>query len=202
MHQAIERTRTLKQMSAAAPPVEPVYRRIAWRILPFLTLLFVMAWLDRVNVGFAKLQMSQDLGFSEAVFGFGAGIFFLGYFLFEVPSNLLLERIGARKTMARITLLWGATSIAMMFVTTAMWFYILRFLLGVFEAGLYPGVQLYLTYWFPARHRAQMTGYIMTAVPLAGVVGGPVSGFIMGVAGTAGGLANWQWLFLLEGIPS
>jgi D-galactonate transporter len=202
MQQAMEGTSALEHLSAAAAPVEAVYRRIAWRILPFLTLLFVMAWLDRVNVGFAKLQMSKDLGFSEAVFGFGAGIFFLGYFLFEVPSNLLLERIGARKTIARITLLWGVASIAMMFVTTAAWFYILRFLLGVFEAGLYPGVLLYLTYWFPARHRAQMTGYFMTAVPLAGVLGGPISGFIMSAAGTSGGLANWQWLFLLEGIPS
>ena len=202
MPQAIEQTHRLERTAAGTAPVELVYQRIAWRILPFLTLLFVMAWLDRVNVGFAKLQMSQDLGFSEAVFGFGAGIFFLGYFLFEVPSNLLLERIGARKTIARITLLWGAASIAMMFVTTAMWFYILRFLLGAFEAGLYPGVLLYLTYWFPARHRSQMTGYFMTAVPLAGVLGGPISGFIMGTAATAGGLANWQWLFLLEGIPS
>ena len=180
MQQTIEQTPPRERVRAEAPPVEAVYRRIAWRILPFLILLFVMAWLDRVNVGFAKLQMSQDLGFSEAVFGFGAGIFFLGYFLFEVPSNLLLERIGARKTIARITLLWGAASIAMMFVTTATSFYALRFLLGVFEAGLYPGVLLYLTYWFPVRHRAQMTGYFMTAVPVAGIVGGPISGWIMG----------------------
>jgi D-galactonate transporter len=200
MHHAIERATAEARVAPA--PVEAVYLRIAWRILPFLVLLFVMAWLDRVNVGFAKLQMSQDLGFNEAVFGFGAGIFFLGYFLFEVPSNLLLERIGARKTIARITLLWGAASIAMMFVTSAIGFYVLRFLLGVFEAGLYPGVLLYLTYWFPTRHRAQMTGYFMTAVPIAGILGGPISGWIMGTTGAAGGLANWQWLFLLEGIPS
>jgi D-galactonate transporter len=202
MQQTIERAATVQQVRIEGAPVEAVYLRIAWRILPFLVLLFVMAWLDRVNVGFAKLQMSQDLGFSEAVFGFGAGIFFLGYFLFEVPSNLLLERIGARKTIARITLLWGAASIAMMFVKTATWFYVLRFLLGVFEAGLYPGVLLYLTYWFPARHRAQMTGYFMTAVPIAGILGGPISGWIMGATGSVGGLANWQWLFLLEGVPS
>jgi D-galactonate transporter len=202
MQHAIEHAATAEQIRIEAAPVEAVYLRIAWRILPFLILLFVMAWLDRVNVGFAKLQMSQDLGFSETVFGFGAGIFFLGYFLFEVPSNLLLERIGARKTIARITLFWGAASIATMFVKTATWFYVLRFMLGVFEAGLYPGVLLYLTYWFPARHRAQMTGYFMTAVPVAGILGGPISGWIMGATHATGGLANWQWLFLLEGIPS
>ena len=116
--------------------------------------------MDRVNVGFAKLQMLDDRGFSEAVFGFGAGIFYFGYLLFEIPSNLLLERIGARRTLARIALLWGVTSIAMIWVKTATQFYIARFLLGVFEAGLYPGVILYLTYWFPARHRAKMTGFV------------------------------------------
>lgn len=182
--------------------VEAVYWKIAKRIIPFLILLFIVAWLDRVNVGFAKLQMLSDLSFSEAVYGFGAGIFYLGYLLFEVPSNLLLERIGARKTIARIALLWGATSIAMMLVTTATGFYVLRFLLGVFEAGLYPGVILYLTYWFPSRHRARMLGFFMTAVPLAGIIGGPVSGWIMGTMGGVAGLANWQWLFLIEGLPS
>ncbi len=161
-----------------------------------------MAWMDRVNVGFARLQMLQDLGFSEAVFGFGAGIFYLGYLLFEIPSNLLLERIGARKTLARIALLWGVTSIAMMLVKTVAAFYLLRFLLGVFEAGLYPGVILYLTYWFPARRRAKMMGWFMTSIPVAGIVGGPISGWIMGTMGGYAGLANWQWLFILEGIPS
>jgi D-galactonate transporter len=187
---------------SAASDVEAVYVKIAKRIIPFLFLLFVMAWLDRVNVGFAKLQMVKDLGFSEAVYGFGAGIFFLGYLLFEIPSNLLLERIGARKTFARITILWGITSIATMLVKTATWFYILRFLLGAFEAGLYPGVILYLTYWFPARRRAQMFGLFMASIPVAGILGGPISGWIMGSMGGRTGLANWQWLFLLEGIPS
>src|SRR5262249_42886189 len=138
----------------------------------------------------------------EAVYGFGAGIFFLGYLLFEIPSNLLLEKIGARKTFARITLLWGCTSIAMMFVKTAGMFYLLRVLLGAFEAGLYPGVILYLTYWFPDRHRGRMTGLFMIAGPVAGIVGGPISGLIMAATGDAPGLANWQWLFLLEGLPS
>src|SRR5438132_11613441 len=153
--------------------LDAIYTKIARRILPFLSLLFVVAWLDRVNVGFAKLQMSTDLRFSESVFGFGAGIFYLGYLLFEVPSNLLLERVGARKTLARITLLWGATSVAMMFVRTAREFYALRFLLGAYEAGLYPGVILYLTYWFPAQRRARMMGLFMTAIPIAGMLGGP-----------------------------
>jgi D-galactonate transporter len=186
----------------ASTELEPVYRKIAVRIMPFLILLFVVAWLDRVNVGFAKLQMLSDLGFSEAVYGFGAGIFFLGYLMFEIPSNLLLERIGARKTIARITLLWGVTSMAMMFLKTAPMFYIARFLLGAFEAGLYPGVILYLTYWFPARHRGKMMGLFMIGVPISGILGGPISGWIMSATGGASGLANWQWLFLLEGIPS
>src|SRR4026209_2927326 len=133
-------------IDAGAAALDAIYSRIARRIIPILILLFVMAWMDRVNVGFARLQMLQDLGFSDAVFGFGAGIFYLGYLLFEIPSNLLLERIGARKTLARIALLWGLASIAMMLVKTVAVFYLLRFLLGVFEAGLYPGVILYLTY--------------------------------------------------------
>jgi D-galactonate transporter len=188
--------------AAAAADADAIYSRIARRIIPVLILLFVMAWMDRVNVGFARLQMLQDLSFSDAVFGFGAGIFYLGYLLFEIPSNLLLERIGARKTLARIALLWGATSIAMVLVKTVAVFYLLRFLLGAFEAGLYPGVILYLTYWFPARRRAKMTGWFMTSIPAAGIIGGPISGWIMGAMGGTAGLANWQWLFILEGIPS
>ncbi|MGH9356384.1 MAG: MFS transporter [Terriglobia bacterium] len=188
--------------ASAAAEVEAVYAKAAKRIMPLLVLLFVMAWVDRVNVGFAKLQMLKDLGFSEAVYGFGAGIIFLGYLLFEVPSNLFLERIGARKTISRITILWGITAIATMFVKSATSFYVLRFLLGAAEAGLYPGIILYLTYWFPERRRAQMLGYFMIAVPLAGILGGPSSGWIMGNLGGRSGLANWQWLFLLEGIPS
>lgn len=202
MEHRLNETSETDPTSGTADDRDAVYLKIARRIIPFLILLFVMAWLDRVNVGFAKLQMLDDLGFSEVVYGFGAGVFFLGYLLFEIPSNLLLERIGARKTLARICLLWGSTSTAMMFVTTATQFYTLRFLLGAFEAGLYPGVILYLTYWFPARRRAQMTGLFMTAVPLAGIIGGPISGWIMNAMGGQGGLANWQWLFLLEGIPT
>ena len=187
---------------SATGDLDAVYRKIAKRVVPFLALLFLMAWLDRYNLGFAKLRMVKDLGFSEAVYGFGAGIVYLGYALFEIPSNLLLERIGARKTFARITTLWGVTSIAMMLVKTPPWFYFLRFLLGSFEAGLLPGVVLYLTYWFPARRRAQMVAGFLTSIPISAIIGGPVSGWIMGSMGGWAGLSNWQWLFLLEGIPS
>ena len=182
--------------------LEAVYTKIARRIIPVTILLFLMAWLDRYNLGFAKLQMTTDLGFSESVYGFGAGIVYFGYMLFEVPSNLLLQRIGARKTFARITVLWGITSMAMALVKTAAWFYVLRFLLGSFEAGLLPGVILYLTYWFPARRRGAMVAGFLTSIPLAAIVGGPVSGWIMGSMSGRAGLANWQWLFALEGLPS
>jgi len=178
------------------------YRKIAWRLIPFLVFLFVLAWIDRVNVGFAKLQMLHDLQFSEAVYGLGAGVFFIGYFLFEVPSNLLLEKIGARKTLARITILWGLASMAMAYVNSPTSFYLLRFLLGIFEAGFFPGVVLYLTYWFPAQRRARVNGLFMTSFAIAGVVGGPVAGLVMSTMEGVGHLANWQWLFIMEGIPS
>jgi D-galactonate transporter len=186
----------------AVGEVEVVYDKIARRIVPFLVLLFLTAWLDRYNLGFAKLQMVKDLGFSEAVYGFGAGIVYLGYMLFEIPSNLLLERIGARKTFARITILWGMTSMAMMLVKSATSFYVLRFFLGSFEAGLFPGVVLYLGYWFPARRRAQMVAVFMTSIPLSNIVGAPISGWVMSSMPGRAGLANWQWLFVIEGIPS
>ena len=188
--------------NSEADPLEATYKKITFRLIPFLVFLFVLAWLDRVNVGFAKLQMLQDLNFSEAVYGLGAGVFFIGYFLFEVPSNLLLEKVGARKTLARITILWGLASMSMIYVTTPASFYIIRFLLGVFEAGFFPGVVLYLTYWFPAKRRARINGLFMTSFGIAGVVGGPIAGFIMSRMEGVGSLTNWQWLFLLEGIPS
>lgn len=190
------------QTPADRQALEVTYKKIAWRLIPFLVCLFVLAWIDRVNVGFAKLQMLQDLQFSEAIYGFGAGVFFIGYFLFEVPSNLLLEKIGARKTLARITILWGLASMAMIYVKTPASFYAIRFLLGIFEAGFFPGVVLYLTYWFPAEKRARVNGLFMTSFAIAGVVGGPIAGFIMSRMGGVGNLSNWQWLFLLEGIPS
>ena len=193
---------TNEQPLGEAALLQEGYRRAAWRLIPFLVFLFVLAWIDRVNVGFAKLSMLSDLNFSEAVYGLGAGIFFIGYFLFEVPSNLLLEKIGAKKTLARITILWGITSIAMAWVKSESAFYVLRFLLGAFEAGFFPGVVLYLTYWFPAERRSQINGLFMTSFAIAGVVGGPVAGWVMSTMGGVHGMANWQWLFILEGIPS
>jgi D-galactonate transporter len=190
------------QLSEEQEALERAYHKAAWRIVPYLMLLQILSWLDRVNVGFAKLQMLTDLGFSEAVYGFGAGIFFVGYFLFEVPSNLLLTRIGARKTLARITMLWGIVTVLMIFVNSATSFYVLRFLLGAFEAGLFPGILLYSTQWFPARRRAQLVGFYVGGSAVAGIFGGPLAGAIMSTTGGVGGLTNWQWLFVLEGIPS
>jgi len=179
-----------------------LYNRVFWRLIPFLFLCYVVAFLDRVNVGFAKLQMAGQLGFSDTVYGFGAGIFFIGYFLFEVPSNLALEKVGAKIWIARIMVTWGIISSCMMLVETEFWFYTLRFLLGAAEAGFFPGVILYLTYWFPSAQRARMTALFMTAVAISNVIGGPVSGAIMQFLDGVNGWQGWQWLFLLEGVPS
>lgn len=178
------------------------YRKVTWRLLPFLIACYLVAYLDRVNIGFARLQMMADLGFSETVYGLGAGIFFIGYFFFEVPSNIALHKFGARAWIARIMITWGVISALFMFVRTPFWFYTLRFLLGVAEAGFYPGIILYLTYWYPAYRRARMTSLFMTAIPVSGVFGGPISGWIMQTFHDQGGWAGWQWLFLLEALPS
>jgi len=175
---------------------------VTWRLIPFLFLCYVFAYLDRVNVGFAKLQMLSDLKFSETIYGLGAGIFFIGYFLMEVPSNLALHRFGARKWIARIMISWGVISAAMIFVTTPTMFYILRFFLGVAEAGFFPGIILYLTYWYPASRRSKITALFMTGIPIAGVIGGPLSGWILERFNNVNGMHGWQWLFLLEEIPS
>jgi ACS family tartrate transporter-like MFS transporter len=163
--------------------------------------LYIVAFLDRVNVGFAALQMNEDLGFSDTVYGIGAGIFFIGYFVFEIPSNLIMERIGARVWIARIMITWGVISSAMFLVGGETSFYVLRFLLGVAEAGFFPGMILYLTYWFPARERARRVALFMTAIPIAGVIGSPLSGALLTLDGLAG-LAGWQIMFLAEGIPA
>ena len=176
-------------------------RKITWRLIPFLFVLYVIAWLDRVNVGFAGLQMNADLGFSSTVFGLGSGIFFLGYCLFEIPSNIILERVGARLWISRIMVTWGLISAALMFVRTPAAFYLLRFLLGVAEAGFFPGVIYYLSLWYPAAHRARAIAAFMSAVPVAGLIGGPLSGALLELDGLHG-LAGWQWLFLLEGLPA
>ncbi|WP_076998604.1 MFS transporter [Variovorax sp. KK3] len=178
------------------------YSKVTWRLLPFLFICYVAAYLDRVNVGFAKLQMLNDLKFSEAVYGLGAGIFFIGYFLFEVPSNMLMHRLGARVWIARIMVTWALVSAATMFVTTPGMFYFLRFVLGLAEAGFFPGIVLYLTYWYPSARRGRMNALFMIGIPVAGVIGGPLSGWIMQAFNGVHGLANWQWLFLLEAIPS
>ncbi len=178
------------------------YNKVFWRIMPFLMLCYVVAYLDRVNVGFAKLQMAQDLAFSETVFGLGAGLFFIGYFLFEVPSNLLMHRIGARIWIARIMITWGIISALFLFVKTPTQFYVMRFLLGLAEAGFYPGVILYLTYWFPANRRAKMIALFMSGIPVAGMFGNPLSGFIMDAFHDYGGMRGWQWMFLLEALPA
>ena len=178
------------------------YAKVTWRLLPFLFLCYLCAYLDRINVSFAKLQMLQDLHFSDAVYGAGAGVFFVGYLLFEVPSNLILLRVGARRWIARIMITWGLISAAMMFVTTPASFYIMRFMLGVAEAGFIPAILLYLTYWFPASRRSKVTALFMTGIPMSGVIGGPLSGWIMNHMNGAHGIAGWQWLFLLEGIPT
>lgn len=180
---------------------ESALRKVRWRLIPFLFLLYIVAYLDRVNVGFAAIDMNRDLGFSAAVYGLGSGIFFLSYTLLEVPSNLMLARLGSRVWIARIMLTWGVLSSAMIFVNSAMSFYVLRFLLGAAEAGFFPGIILYLTQWFPQRERARAVGLFMTATAMAGVIGAPISSALLRMDGTWG-LQGWQWLFLIEGIPA
>jgi len=175
--------------------------RVRRRLIPFLALLYFVAYLDRVNVGFAALQMNRALGLSPLDFGRGAGIFFLGYFLFEVPSNLALARIGARIWIARIAIVWGLVSMAMLFAKGPASFAVLRFFLGAAEAGFFPGVVLYFTYWFPARERARAVGQFYTASMAAGIIGSPLSGLLLQVRGVAS-LDGWQWLFLAEGLPA
>ena len=179
---------------------EAALSKVTWRLIPFMMLLYFVAFLDRVNIGFAALTMNAALGFSATVFGAGAGIFFLGYMLLEVPSNVALEKFGARRWIARIMFTWGALSCAMAFVSGPVSFYIVRFLLGAAEAGFFPGMILYLTYWFPARRRGKIVGAFMIAVPLSNVVGAPLSTAILGIEGF--GFSGWQWLFLLEGLPA
>jgi MFS family permease len=178
------------------------YRKVDVRIVPFLFLCYILAYLDRVNVGFAKLQMLKDLSLSDAAFATGAGIFFIGYFFFEVPSNVLLKKFGARMWIARIMISWGVISACMIFVKGEWSFYAMRFLLGLAEAGFFPGVIFYLTLWYPSRLRSTRTSWFVAAIAVSGVVGNPVSGWIMDTFSGAMKLAGWQWLFLAEGIPS
>jgi ACS family tartrate transporter-like MFS transporter len=176
-------------------------RAISWRLIPFLLLVYFFVYLDRVNLGFAALTMNDELNFSPTIFSTGGGIFFIGYLIFEVPSNIALERFGASRWIARIMVTWGITSALMALVCGPISFYALRFLLGVAEAGLFPGVILYLTYWYPAEYRARFLAAFAVAVPVSTVIGAPVSGLLLGLDGVLG-LKGWQWLFVIEGIPS
>ena len=179
-----------------------IYKKVILRLIPFLMLCYFGAYLDRVNVGFAKLQMLNDLQFSEMVYGLGAGMFFIGYFIFEVPSNLLLHRFGAKAWLARIMITWAIISASFAFVTTPTMFYVLRFLLGVAEAGFAPGVIFYLTCWFPSQQRAKALSIFFMAIPFAGIFGGPLSGWIMDYFHNVNNWAGWKWLFILEALPS
>src|SRR5690349_5493683 len=192
------------------PPMTPAMNdiarttmaRVTWRLLPFLLLLYIISWLDRVNVGFAKLQMNTDLGLSDTAYGFGAGIFFLAYAACEIPSNLLLVRFGARRWIARIMITWGLISAGMMFVQGETSFYVMRFLLGAAEAGFLPGIVYYLSQWFPRFHRARAVSWFMIGIPLSIVFGGPLSGWVMDRFDEYLGLHGWQWMYLVEGLPA
>src|ERR1700689_4614197 len=181
---------------------DATYAKVTRRLIPFLVLCYVVSYLDRINVGFAKLQMLGDLHFSETVFGFGSGVFFIGYFFFEVPSNIILHKVGARVWIARIMVTWGIISACTVWVKTPAQFYGVRFLLGLAEAGFFPGVILYLTYWYPSHRRARMVASFMLAIPLSGIIGGPVSGFIMQYLAGHSGWPGWKWFFLLEAFPA
>ncbi len=192
-------------MATVAPSIDPefekrVYAKVTWHLIPFLFFCYIFAYIDRVNVGFAKLQMQQDLGLSDAVYGSGAGIFFIGYLLFQVPCNMALQKIGAKYWLGPIMIVWGLVSACSMFATGEYSFYAIRFILGIVESGFFPGVILYLTYWYPSKHRSKMVAAFMTAIPISGLVGGPLSGFILRIHWST--LHGWQWLFVLEAIPS
>ena len=179
-----------------------VYKKVIWKLIPFLCFCYIAAYLDRINVGLAKLHMLSDIHLSEAAFGLGAGLFFVGYIIFEVPSNLVMEKVGAKIWIARIMITWGILSGLTMFVTTPMQFYVLRFLLGAAEAGFLPGVLYYLTTWFPTYYRGKIIALFMIGLPLAVIIGSPLSGWIMGAFDQVHGFKGWQWLFFLEAIPS
>ena len=195
---------TLPPLPADMPDhaLHSAYRKTAWRIIPLLMVCYLVAYLDRVNVGFAKLQMLDDLKFSEAVYGLGAGVFFVGYLMFEIPSNIALHRFGARRWIARIMMTWGLLSAAMMFVETPMSFYLLRFLIGIAEAGFFPGIIFYLTTWFPSHRRGVMISLFIAALPISSMLGSLISGLIMQTLDGVAGYAGWQWLFVIEGLPA
>jgi MFS family permease len=185
----------------AAEAARPVFRRIAWRLLPLLTLAYIVNFLDRTNIGFAAITMNHDVGLSAAQFGYGAGVLFIGYCFFELPSNIALYRFGARVWLCRIMVSWGVISMATIFVAGPKSFYLLRFLLGVAEAGFFPGVAFFLARWFPAEFRARIYAWFLIGIPASSLIGGPISGALLGMHGVLG-LAGWQWLYVLEGLPA
>lgn len=193
---------TTNSADLADAALHSAYRRTAWRVIPLLIVCYLVAYLDRVNVGFAKLQMLDDLKFSDAVYGLGAGVFFVGYLMFEIPSNIALHRFGARRWIARIMMTWGLLSAAMMFIHTPMSFYVLRFLIGIAEAGFFPGIIFYLTTWFPAHRRGVMISLFIAALPISSMLGSLISGWIMQNLHGVAGYAGWQWLFVIEGLPA
>ena len=188
--------------TATAARVEATYHKVTWRLMSFIFVCWVLNYLDRVNVSFAQLHLKQDLGLSDAAYGLGVSLFFIGYIPLEVPSTLRLKRIGARKTITRIMFLWGGISTAMAFMTTPTQFYVARILLGAAEAGFWPGIILYLTYWYPGARRARITSRFLLAIAAAGIIGGPLSGWILHNFIDVYGYKNWQWLFFLEGLPA
>jgi len=202
MHPPVANNGPLRSPILENPIYKSVFSKIDWRIIPLLLIAYMVAYLDRINIGYAQLQMKQTLPFDDAVYGLGAGIFFIGYFLFEVPSNLLLEKIGARKTLLRIMVLWGLAATAMMFVSTPTQFYVVRFLLGAFEAGFFPGVILYFTYWYPSVRRGQVIAIFMSATTIVSVIAGPLCGAILKYFDGFSGMHGWQWLFLVQGLPA
>lgn len=189
-------------MSGIEDTSDPLFRKIAWRLMPFLTVCYLIAQIDRINISFAKLEMQGDLGLSDTVYGLGAGIFYLGYCAFEVPANMILKRIGARAWLAILMVVWGLVSTATLFITTPASFYVMRFLLGVAEAGFFPGTIYYMTFWFTSRQRGRVTAVLMAAIAVSGVIVGPVSGAILSGMGGVSDLKGWQWIFILEGAPA
>jgi sugar phosphate permease len=192
----------LSEASFGSAEESRIYNKVAARLLPFLLFLYIVAFLDRINVSFAKFSMATDIGLGDAAYGLGAGIFFIAFCIFEIPSNLMLQRVGAKFWIARIMVVWGLVCAAMAWVHNPLTFYGLRFLLGVAEAGFYPGIILYLSYWFPPRLRGQATAIFVIGMPLAGAIGAPLCGLAKAHMGGVGGLRDWQWLFILTGLPA
>lgn len=193
---------SMSEVKITAPLAEGVYRKVTLRLIPFLFVCYTFAFLDRINIGVGKLEMVKDLGLNDLIYSTGAGIFFLGYVLMEIPSNLMLARVGVRKTFSRILILWGLAAAGTAFVVLPWQLYSVRFLLGLFEAGLYPGVIFYLTRWYPAERRAKVIAIFTCATGIAGLIGGPLSGLLMTSFDGAAGLHGWQWMFIVEGLPT